>query len=74
MKKDQVEIEAMNLPFNQRAELAQKLLLSLEEESEADVEKERVCEAAKRAKELDDGLVEAIPADVALKKARELLR
>ena len=74
MKKNKIELEAMNLPLEQRAELAQKLLLSLEEESEADIEKEWAVEATKRAKELDEGLVEAIPADVVLKKAKELLR
>ncbi len=74
MKKDQIESEAMHLPQDQRAELARKLLLSLEEDSEQDIQDDWVLEAMKRVEQLDRGDVEPVSADVVKEKAKGLLR
>ena len=65
---------ALNLPPDERAALAQKLLLSLDEQSEAELERTWLSEAARRARELDRGEAQAIPADEVRRKARSLLR
>ena len=65
---------ALNLPPDERAALAQKLLLSLDEPSEAELEQSWLAEAARRARELDCGTVQAIPAEEVRRKARSLLR
>ena len=65
---------ALNLPPDERAALAEKLLLSLDEASDAEVEQAWLSEAAHRARELDQGDVEAIPAEDVRRKARSLLR
>ena len=65
---------ALNLPADERAALAQKLLLSLDEPSDAELEQTWLAEAARRASELDRGEVQAIPAEEVRRKARSLLR
>ena len=65
---------ALNLPADERAALAQKLLLSLDEPSDAELEQTWLAEAARRARELDRGEVQAIPAEEVRRKARSLLR
>ena len=65
---------ALNLPPDERAALAEKLLLSLDEPSDAEVEQAWLAEAAHRAREIDRGDVQAIPAEDVRRKARSLLR
>ena len=65
---------ALSLPPDERAALAEKLLLSLDEQSETELERTWLSEAARRARELDSGEVQAIPAEDVLRKARSLLR
>ena len=65
---------ALNLPPDERAALAEKLLLSLDEPTDAELEQVWLSEAAHRARELDRGDVQAIPADEVRRKARSLLR
>ncbi|PZN84939.1 MAG: addiction module antitoxin RelB [Candidatus Methylumidiphilus alinenensis] len=69
-----IEHEALHLPVSDRARLAHKLLLSLEELSELEVEDAWFDEAERRAREIDDGLVQLIPAEEVSRKAREMLR
>lgn len=70
----QIEIEALQLSGEERAELAQKLLLSLEMTTVLGIEKEWMIEAHRRARELDDGTVQPIPAEEVRRKAQALLR
>ncbi len=65
---------ALNLPPDERAALAEKLLLSLDEPTDAELEQVWLSEAAQRARELDRGDVQAIPAEDVRRKARSLLR
>jgi putative addiction module component (TIGR02574 family) len=74
MKLNQIEAEALNLSGEERAELAQKLLLSLDTPSEEEIAEDWVMEAQRRARELDEGLVQAIPAEEVRRKAQALLR
>jgi putative addiction module component (TIGR02574 family) len=69
-----VEYEALRLPPEGRAQLAQKLLLSLDALSEEELEDAWLTEANRRARELDRGEVQPIPADEVRRKARALLR
>ncbi len=69
-----IEDEALHLSEEERAELAQKLLLSLEEPMSGEAEGGWLIEAHRRAKELDEGLVQPIPAEEVKSKARALLR
>ncbi len=69
-----IEHEALGLPAEDRAKLAQKLLLSLDTLSEDESDKIWLIEADRRARELDRGEVQPIPADEVRKKARSLLR
>lgn len=69
-----VEQEALRLSPEDRAQLAQKLLLSLDALSEDELENVWLTEANRRARELDRGEVQPIPADEVRRKARALLR
>lgn len=74
MNLKQIEDEALPLPEDQRAELAQKLLFSLDAPSENEIAEDRRVEARRRARELEDGTVQPIPAEEVRRKARALLR
>ena len=74
MNLKQIEIQALDLSEEERAQLAQKLILSLESSKEDGLDKEWLLEAKRRAVELDNGEVMAIPADEVRKKAQALLR
>ena len=74
MKHKDLEREALRLPAKERANLAQKLLLSLDELSAEELGAEWLAEADRRARELDRGEVEPVPADEVRRKARALLR
>jgi hypothetical protein len=73
MELKQIEQEALQLSAAQRAMLAQKLLLSLDELSEDEIHEEWVKEASNRANQLDSGLVKPVPANVVRDKAKSLL-
>ena len=74
MNLKQIEDEALHLSEEERAELAQKLLLSLDAPTIEEIEEDWLVEARRRARELDDGIVQPIPAEEVRKKARALLR
>jgi hypothetical protein len=58
-----IEQEALHLPIEYRARLAEKLLLSLDALSETEIEKLWLAEAQRRAAEIDAGLVQLILAE-----------
>ena len=74
MKLKQIEDEALHLSGDERAELAQKLLLSLDAPSESEVAEDWLVEAKRRARELDAGTVQPVPAEEVRRKAQALLR
>ncbi len=69
-----VEQEALLLPQEARAKLAQKLLLSLDTLSEEESKQAWLVEADRRAREIDNGNVQPISAEEVRRKARSLLR
>jgi|SaaInlStandDraft_6_1057023.scaffolds.fasta_scaffold274740_2 putative addiction module component (TIGR02574 family) len=74
MNLKQIEIEVLHLSETDRAELAQKLLLSLDAPSKDEIEEDWLIEAHRRARELDDGVVEPISVVDVRRKAQALLR
>ena len=69
-----VEREALRLPPEDRAKLAQKLLLSLDALSEKELEQAWLIEADRRARDLDRGDVQPISAEEVRRRARALFR
>ena len=74
MKSKTLQEAALDLPPNERADLARKLLLSLDDPSEEELAQTWLLEAEQRAGEIDRGEVEAISAEEVRRKARALLR
>ena len=74
MTADTIENAALHLPEKQRAQLAHKLLLSLDPQSEAEIAEEWRSETQRRAADLDKGLATPIPADVVRAAAQALLK
>jgi len=70
----EIEEEALHLSVEERAELAQRLLLSLDVPRAEEIEADWLVEAHRRAIEIDEGTVEPIPADEVRKRAQALLR
>ena len=69
-----IESRALNLPPGERARLAQRLLTSLDAETDADNEKPWLEEAERRLDALESKSVLGIPADQVFKDARTNLR
>jgi putative addiction module component (TIGR02574 family) len=70
----EIESEALQLPPKERARLAQRLLASLDTESDRDAEQVWLQEAERRLDELESGKVIGIPAEQVFKRARSTLR
>jgi putative addiction module component (TIGR02574 family) len=70
----EIEAEELALPSEERASLAHRLLLSLEEISDAEFDRLWGDESSRRAAEVDSGRVQTIPADEVARKAKALLR
>ena len=70
----QIENEVLHLPEDRRAELARKLLISLDSPPEDEIAEDWLREAKRRATELDEGTVRPIPAEEVRRKAQALLR
>jgi putative addiction module component (TIGR02574 family) len=66
MKLAQLEAEALKLDPQDRARLAERLLGSLEDLRETEVEALWLDEAERRDREIEEGRVELIPGDVVL--------
>ena len=69
-----IEHEALHLSLEDRAKLAQKLLLSLDTLSKVELEQAWLVDSDRRARELDRGDVKPIPAEEVRRRARALLR
>jgi len=69
-----LEKEALSLPAEDRAAPAQRLLLSLDDTSAHELNEAWLLEAERRAKQLEHGEVEPIPADEVRRRAQALLR
>ena len=67
-----VEEDALLLPPARRAALAERLLASLEPDPE--IEKQWAAQAARRAAEIDQGLVKLIPGDQVMQQALALCK
>lgn len=70
----EVESKALRLSRKERARLAQRLISSLDQAVDADVEKLWLREAERRLGELKSGKVSGIPAEKVIRKARSMLR
>jgi putative addiction module component (TIGR02574 family) len=71
LTREQLEVEALNLPREERARLLEVLLRSLEDESE--IEEAWLAEIGRRSAELDSGEIEADPADAVFRQIETLL-
>jgi putative addiction module component (TIGR02574 family) len=69
-----LEDEAMKLSPRSRARLAERLIASLEEDPDPDVERLWIAEAERRGAELSSGKVKGVPAGKVFKRARSALR
>jgi len=69
----ELESQALRLSRRDRARLAQRLISSLDQEVDADVEKLWLQEAERRLGELKSGKVAGIPAQKVIRKARSTL-
>ena len=74
MNTETIEHTVLNLPMQQRAELAHKLLLSLEDQDEDEIADAWRVEALRRSAEIDDGSVKTISAEEASAAVRLLLK
>ena len=73
MNTETIEHTVLNLPMQQRAELAHKLLLSLEDQDEDEIAEAWRVEALRRSAEIDNGSVKTISAEKATAAVRLLL-
>lgn len=74
MNAETIEETVLHLPMQQRAELAHKLLLSLEDQSEDEIAEAWRIEALRRSAEIDSGAVKTISAEEASAAVRLLLK
>lgn len=70
MNLEQLEAEIRKLNLKERAALAKRIVQSLDELSESEIEALWVEEAERRLDELEQGLATEIPAEEALRRAR----
>jgi putative addiction module component (TIGR02574 family) len=74
MKAETIRRGALSLPVQERAELAEQLLSSLDALSEAEIEQLWFQEATRRAEEMDRGLTKRVTADEVRRQAQALLK
>ncbi|MDY0292749.1 MAG: addiction module protein [Desulfuromonadaceae bacterium] len=74
MNLQRIEDEALNLPKEERAQLIQRLVLSLEFPPGEELRSDWILEARRRAEELDNGSVRVVSGDDVMKKARALIK
>ncbi|MDR3556180.1 MAG: addiction module protein [Syntrophobacteraceae bacterium] len=70
-KLDEVITAALHLSIEERAQVAAKLLLSLDEPSESEVERLWLEEAERRLNEFRKGRVQGMPADDVFRRAMD---
>ena len=71
-KREHIEAEALRLPREERARLAEALISSLDEESE--IEKAWSAEIKRRLQDLRSGAVNSIPAEEVFAELDDLLK
>jgi putative addiction module component (TIGR02574 family) len=71
---DQLTADAMKLPLRDRVQLAQRLVLTIEDEVEADTEALWFAEAERRLDELRSEKVRGIDSEDAFRTARDVLK
>jgi putative addiction module component (TIGR02574 family) len=71
---DQLTADAMKLPLRDRVQLAQRLVSTLDDEVETNVEALWFAEAERRLEALRSGKVEGIPAEDVFRNARQALK
>ena len=69
-----VEAKALQLPPEERARLAQRLIASLDPVADPDAEELWIREAERRLDDLESGAVEPVAAQSVIEKARSSLR
>ncbi len=69
-----LEEEALRLPFRERAQLAEHLIQSLDEEEEPEAERLWIEEAERRYREYKEGKVKTKLADLVFKEARSKIK
>ncbi len=74
MKRNDVEQETLRFAEEERANFAQKFLLSLDDLFGEELKQAWLAEADRRARERDRGEVRPIPADAVQRKVQALLR
>lgn len=74
MNLEEIEKVALHLSENERANLAQKLLISLDSPSETEIEQEWLAVVQQRARDLNEGKVPPVSAEEVRRKAMSLLR
>jgi putative addiction module component (TIGR02574 family) len=74
MNTETIRREALSLPVQERADLAEQLLSSLDALSEAEIAQLWAGEAARRADEIDQGVARRVSADEVRRQAQALLR
>ena len=74
MNIDDIRRQALSLPLDQRALLAEQLLASLDAETDREVSELWLEEAARRAAEIDRGAVELVTAEELESQVAALLR
>ena len=70
----ELESKALKLPAKERARLAERLISSLDQETDPGVQEFWLQEAERRLDELESGGVSGVPADQVFEKARSTLR
>lgn len=69
----EIKEEALRLPSHERAQLAEHLISSLDEEEDQEAEKLWIEEAEKRYREYKEGKVKAKSSDIVFRTARSKL-
>jgi putative addiction module component (TIGR02574 family) len=70
----ELESEALKLSPKERARLAERLISSLDQETDPEAQRLWLQEAERRLDELESGSVSGVPADQVFEKARSTLR
>ena len=70
----EIEVKALKLPPKARARLAERLLSSLDQETDSGAHELWLQEAERRLDELESGAVSGVPAEQVFEKARSTLR
>ncbi|MBI5093999.1 MAG: addiction module protein [Candidatus Hydrogenedentes bacterium] len=74
LPEEKYALDLLGLPRNARARLAAKLIASLDDDEEDDVDEAWAREIDRRSSEIDEGRVDCIPGDSAMERARRSIQ